>query len=155
MLTGFVLIAGTMPVYAQPSRGIGGSKPRLDVGYIQDDASFDGAGCSLWFRADKIYTNGRNIFVSDYNEHALMHVDGRDTPLALVKSYEPDGEVKKGLRSTYIYRGDGIDVVIKYVVVGVCAPDDESCEVTQMDAVVSVTARRGKARFRAHGICGT
>jgi len=55
----------------------------------------------------------------------------------------------------FLYRGDGVEVVIRYVVTNVCAADDESCEVVPYDANVTVKARSGKRTIRAHGICGS
>lgn len=84
-----------------------------------------------------------------------MNIGGRDTALALVESSGAKRESKKGDRSTYHYRGEGVDVVVKYVVTGVCAPDDESCEVTNYDALITVATRSAKRTIRAHGICGS
>jgi len=57
-----------------------------------------------------------------------MNIGGGDKALTLVQSPEPEVESKKGRRSTYRYRGDDVEVVVEYVVTGVCSPDDEKCE---------------------------
>jgi hypothetical protein len=61
----------------------------------------------------------------------------------------------KGQKSTYRYRGDGIEVLVRYVVTELCAPEDESCEVVTYDAVLTVAMGSAKTAVRAHGICGS
>jgi hypothetical protein len=125
------------------------------IGFVADAKGIDdGAGCRLWHADDPMYAE-RNVFVSDFEKHAMMNVDGRDRLLALGKSSEPKGEPKPGLRSMFLYRGDGVEVVVRYVVTKVCAPDDESCEVITYDANVTVKAQSGKRTIRTHGICGS
>jgi hypothetical protein len=84
-----------------------------------------------------------------------MNLDGSDRLLMLVKSSAPKGEPKLGQRSMFLYRGKGIEVIVRYVVTKVCAPDDESCEVITYDANVTVKAWSGQRTIRAHGICGS
>ena len=93
--------------------------------------------------------------MADFGERAVVNLGGRDTPLRLVESSGANREPKKGDRSMYHYRGEGVNVVIKYIVTGVCTPDDESCEVTNYDAEITVATRFGKRTVRAHGICGS
>jgi hypothetical protein len=109
----------------------------------------------LWLLDDRTRTDGRYVLLADLGEHAVMNIGERDVPLKLLEPSPANREKKKGDRSTYRYRGDGVDVVANYVATGICAPDDEACEVTNYDAVITVASRSGKRRVRAHGICGS
>jgi len=62
---------------------------------------------------------------------------------------------KKGDRTMYHYRGQGVDVVVRYIVTGVCAPRDEPCEAEDYDATLTVKATSGKRVVRVTGICGS
>jgi hypothetical protein len=130
-------------------------EPQPALGFIRNTDDFDGAGCSLWRLGDRTYTDGRYILLADFGERAVVNLGGRDTPLKLVGSSGANREHKKGDRLMYHYRGEGVNVVIKYIVTGVCAPDEESCEVTNYDAEITIATRSGKRTLRAHGICGS
>jgi len=104
------------------------------IAFVQNGADFDGAGCSLWLNSDRLYTDGRLVFLGDLGDRAVMNIGGRDEVLMLVESSGAKDEPKKGSRSTYLYRGNAVEVVVQYVVTGLCAPNDESCEVVNYDA---------------------
>lgn len=125
------------------------------IGFIRNSTDFDGAGCTLWPRTDRKYADGRDLFRSDFDGRAVMNIDGRDRPLKLTASSEPKIKLKVGRRSMYRYQGDGVTVNVRYIVTGICKPDDESCEVTNFDAVVTVTTGSGVRRLEVHGICGS
>jgi hypothetical protein len=109
----------------------------------------------LWLLHDRTYQGGRYLLLADFDERAVINIRGTDTTLKLVGSSGANREPKKGDHSMRHYRGEGVDVVVKYVVTGVCRPDDESCEVTNYDAVLIVATRAGRRTIRAHGICGS
>src|SRR5579864_2025303 len=48
------------------------------IGFIRNGSDFDGAGCTLWPRTDQKYTDGRDLFRSDFDGMAVMNIDGRD-----------------------------------------------------------------------------
>ena len=129
------------------------AKRELANGFVQNTREFDGAGCSLWLPSDRAYSSERRIFLSDLDNHAAININGRDTALMLVNFREPKGEAKKGDRSSYRYRGEGVEVGIKFIVSGVCAPDDESCEVIHYDA--TITSRPAKRVLVSQGLCGS
>jgi hypothetical protein len=155
VFTGLVLAVVNSEMKGQTdARGRAPQKRPL-IGFVQNTSEFDGAGCSLWLLADKTNSGGRRVFLSDFGKRAVMNIDGRDMALVTVASAEPKDGPKKGGRSKWRYRGGGAEVVVDYAVTGVCAPSDESCEIWSCDAVITVTARRGKRILRAHGICGS
>ncbi len=125
------------------------------IGYIRNSDDFDNnAGCSLWVSMDQSNDVNRHVFLSDFDGHARMNIGGRDIALILKKSSELK-ELKVGDRETHRYVGNGVEVVVDYVVTHVCAPDDESCEVWSINAGVLARNASGKQSVRAHGICGT
>jgi hypothetical protein len=133
-------------------------KPRggqLTIGILKNTDDFDGAGCSLWNIKDRRYMSGKYVFISDYDEHARMNINGRDVKLKLVNSQELKAGFKVGDHSFFRYRGDGFDVEVVYTVTGVCEPNDEKCEVDEYNATITVTNRSTKQILTAHGICGS
>lgn len=98
---------------------------------------------------------GKYVFVSDYEEHAAMNINGRDVKLKLVNSQELKPGFKVGDHSSFRYHGDGFDVEVVYTVTGVCKPDDEKCEVNEYNATITVTSGSANHILTAHGICGS
>jgi hypothetical protein len=127
----------------------------IKVGIVRDQESFDGAGCSLQLPADNRKHNERYVFRSDYEDNAVLNINGKDARFKLVSHREPQGNLKKGQRSTWSYTAEGIHVRVDYVVIGVCDPNDESCEVTYYDATITVTHGNDKQVVKAKGSCGS
>lgn len=99
--------------------------------------------------------DNRYIFLADFGTRAIININRRDVELTLIKSQDDHREPKIGDRSVYRYRGKGIEVTVKYVVTGVCAPENESCEVTHYDATITTVTPSAKRTIRAHANCGT
>jgi hypothetical protein len=99
--------------------------------------------------------DGRDVFRSDFDGRAVINLNGRDTLLKLVSSTTPKRESKKGDRSIARYRGEGVEVIVHYLITGLCAPDDEKCEVIDYEAVMEVSTPSGRRSVMAHGICGS
>jgi hypothetical protein len=152
-LAGLLFTAGIPAVHGQPSQPAPQSGPA--IGFVRNTKSFDSAGCSLWPIADRTDSDRRLVFLSSVPDRAVMNLGGYDTALKLVESSEAKGKLKKGSLSTEHYRGDGVDVVIRYVATEVCAEDDDSCEATKYNAVVTVASHSGKRTLRARGSCGS
>ncbi len=127
---------------------------RITIGVVQDASEFTESGCTLWLPSER-YSAAHSIFLSDYEGHAIVNLDGRDTKLNLVRSKEPKEEPRKGDRSSYWYKGDVIVVRVDYVVTGLCPADDESCEVVYYHATIVVANRSVKQTIAAQGICGS
>ena len=125
------------------------------IRFVRNTSEFDGAGCSLWLPADHSHSDRRYIFISDLDDHAIMNINGRDVQLKPAGSTERKSEAKKGDRTIYRYRGDGVEVVVNYTVTGVCAPNDESCEATKYGAAITVTSGSAKRVVAAQGVCGS
>ena len=149
--------AGRQPAHPgqQPAQPVQQPAKMPSIGVIRNADDFDGPGCSLWMRTVPLYTDGREVFRSDAADRAVMHIDGQDRVMKVVSPVERPVSPKIGDRTSYDYRSDGITVRVQYVVTGVCKPEDESCEVTNYDATVTVTSRSGTRVVQAHGICGS
>jgi hypothetical protein len=151
-----IVVAGAAPhLIAQSRQPAEKGRNKPAIGFVLDSSDFDGAGCTLWSKADPAYTDGRHIFLADFDGRAVMNIDGLDQALKLAWSSEEKGSLKIGKRSAYRYEGPGVTVSVRYVVTGMCKPDDESCEVTDYNAAVAVTTRSGMRRIQTHGICGS
>src|SRR5690349_11891256 len=86
------------------------SRGRLTIAFLKNTDDFNTAGCMLWRIKDRRYVPGKSIFVSDYERHAAMNINGRDVKLTLVDSQELQPGFKVGDHSSSWYRGDGFDV---------------------------------------------
>jgi hypothetical protein len=126
----------------------------LTIGVVQNATEFSESGCKLWLPSER-YSAERYIFLSDDEGHAIVNLDGHDTKLKLVRSKEPKGETRKGVRSSYWYKGGVIVFRVDYIVTGVCPADDESCEAVHYDANIVVANRSVKQALTAQGICGS
>ena len=122
------------------------------IGFIQNRGDSNNAGCTLWLRGDRSYSYRRVILLSEFNDRAIMNIGGQDTVLQFVDTTR-DGKGTVGERSMDHYRGEGVDVVVRYVLTEVCK--DKGCEVAYYDATLTVHTPSGKRVVRAHGLCGS
>lgn len=151
-----VLGLSDVPLFSQSARPAAKPAHQLTIGFIHDTKLFyEEAGCSLWLLGDRPYSLRRVVLLSNFNGNAVINIGGRDTPLRLVDTTDTRSIPKKGDRTMYHYRGKGVDVVVRYIVTGVCAPDDEACEAEDYDATLTVKTSSGKRVVRATGICGS
>jgi hypothetical protein len=134
----------------------GAPRSALTFGVVVNQEGFHDGGCELLFSSDSSdpYSSERYIFVSDFNGHAAMNINGHDIRFTLVRSTESRKQPKKGDRSTFWYASCPIAVKVDYTVTGVCPPDDESCEVFYYRAMIHVTSGPLRKSVAAHGLCG-
>jgi hypothetical protein len=144
MILALMLGLSAFALHAQPA-----------VAFIRNAKQFDGAGCSLRLVGDRANTEDRYVFLSDFDGRAVMNIERRDKELKLVKSSGANRPPRKGDRSIQHFRGEGVEVIIKYVVTRVCAPNDEKCEVIGYDAAILVRTNLGERTIRARGVCGS
>jgi hypothetical protein len=114
--------------YIERSAQRGDSRP-FRIGNVTKNFSEDG-GCAI-SRSQDVW-HSPLFFTSDFQNHASINIDGKDKILTLTKIEEkvPEKEPIIGERSKYWYAGGGIEVAVEYVVTQVCAPNNESCEVS-------------------------
>jgi hypothetical protein len=131
----------------------------LSIGNIKNDKLLEpGCGCSFSIVNDPAHS----VFLSNWGyegnsgKAALMNIDGKDTKLQFVSSTEREiGQGrKKGDRFIEKYIARGIEVQIKYTVIGADDPTCLECEGTDFDAVIAVTKDGRTQRVKASGGCG-
>ena len=127
---------------------------KLTLGVVANQEDFHDGGCQLLASSDSSFRLERYIFMSDFDGHAVMNIDGHDIQLALVRSEEDRTQTKKGDRSKFWYASGPINVEVDYTVTSECPPDNESCEVFGYRAIIHVVSRSKKRSVAAHGICG-
>ena len=124
------------------------------LGVIQDDSEYDGCGCSL-FRNRRDAREHRPIFLSDFSGEARINLDGRDVRVRLIgASPERRRAERKGDRSWEVYGKDSFRMRIDYVVNGVCPSNDEACEVTSYEVVITLIHNGRTTTMPAFGLCG-
>ena len=111
-------------------------------------------GVALQLPEDYKGQNKKYVFDGDLAEGGQMNIDGRDVDLMMVDSDEPERELKVGDRFTETYAGDGLNAQIEYVVTGICDPTDESCEVINFDATITVERNGAKQQVKTSGLLG-
>jgi hypothetical protein len=123
------------------------------IGIVQKPDEFDGAGCRLQLPSDYSKRNDRIVFVSNADEEAIMNIDGADIRMYRV-SVDSVGSTK-GNHVVERYRKDDIEADIDFVVTKRCHPDDENCEVTWFNAVITLKRGQLKQTVSTKGICGS
>ena len=125
----------------------------IKVGILRDPAFLDQGGCYLQLPADYKKRNERYVFRSDYDDNAIINIDGKDTELKPVSHRESKGGPKKSDRSTGNYATKGTKVRVDFVVNGVCL--HEECESVSYDATITVIRGPGKQVVKVKGSCGS
>lgn len=133
-----------------------GREPAPRLGTVSEELNTSG-GCALQLPSQYAKREGRYIFTSDFEKHAVVNVDGADTRVELVgsKGHDLTRKAQVGERSTYSYSGAGMDVRVDYVVTGTCPGDGDACKITHYDA--TLTVKRGKASktVAVKAVCGS
>jgi len=119
------------------------SRSSIKIGYVKDGDI--GVGCSLSLNiADR--RERRYVFVQGMDEPAYINLDGKDLKLEEVDSGGSEAVIEKvGDRSWVAYVAGDVKVRIDRTVTRVCDPKDESCEVTNYKAVITITRNAQKA----------
>jgi hypothetical protein len=161
----------TLPAIAENN-----STPSFSVGIVRkipSELSFE-SGCALERLADypknKFHSayEGHSIFVSNFENQAIVNINGKNVLLNLVGSdafLAPSSPSlprvtiinvpSKGRKFVNQYRGGGWQVRINFTVTKVCAPHDEECERTWVNATVTVVRGSEKQSILTKGSCGT
>lgn len=124
------------------------------IGIIRETKFFHDCGTSLQLPEDYKSHKDKYVFDADLGEYCRMNIDGHDVDLKMTGSNDPARELKVGDRYSETYTSDGLKARIDYVVTGVCDPNDESCEVTYLDATITVERNGNKQQIKARGLFG-
>jgi hypothetical protein len=118
---------------------------------IQNRKEVQGAGCSL-------YRKGKQqdiVFWSAFEKSALMNIDGKDRRLQLISETPSLSRMKKGDRSTAIYRSGKINVRIDRVATFVCPVGSQECEVTRYNGKIKLNIGDRQQVIAVEGDCGS
>ena len=125
------------------------------IGVIRDPKFRGECGFDLQLTEDYKSHNEKYIFDGDLEESGQMNIDGRDVDLKMIDSDEPDRELKVGERFSKTYTDGSLNVRIDFVVAGLCAPNDEGCEVIYYcDATITVDRNGAKQQVKTRGLGG-
>jgi hypothetical protein len=147
----FISLTACFVLMAVAAAGQSAKPPR--IGIVQNPDEFDGAGCRLQLPSDYKKGNDRTVFVSNVDEEAIMNIDGTDVRMYRV-SVDAVGTMK-GSHAVERYRKDDIEADVDFVVTKRCHPDDENCEVTWFNAVITVKRGQLMRKLSTKGICGS
>ncbi len=121
------------------------------IGNIQNMKEVEGAGCSLHRQGEQ----KKVVFWSESEKSALMNIDGKDRRLQLVSKTRSLQRVKKGDRSTLIYKAGKINVRIDRVATFVCPRGSQECEVTGYNAKIKLNIGDRQQIMAVEGDCGS
>jgi hypothetical protein len=126
------------------------------IGTIKNSNAVDGCGCSLQtLKESKNPNSNRFIFFSDIDEVAFINLDGKDVKLKLISKVDYKGKERVGKKFSRKYVAGNATVLVEYVITSVCAPNDESCEVTGHSGTITVTKdSRMQKLTKLTGGCG-
>ena len=153
ILLSMLAVAVILPLMAEQSKSPSQRAGAPRIGLVLHPDDFDGYGCRLQWPDDYWKSNARNFFVSNAEEEAIMNIDGVDLRMYRI-GFDAGGSIK-GSHSVDRYRKDEIEVHVDFVITKRCSPDDENCEVTLFDAVVTVMRGLSKRTIKTKGICGS
>ncbi|AFY95233.1 hypothetical protein [Chamaesiphon minutus] len=121
------------------------------IGNIQNKKEAQGSGCIL-------YRKGKQkeiVFWSAFENSALMNIDGKDRRIPLVSETPSLNRIKKGDRSTAIYKSDKINVRIDRVATRVCPVGSQECEATSYNAKIKLNIGERQQVIAVEGDCGS
>jgi len=126
------------------------------IGILKNPRVVDGCGC--YFMAPEDYgkkpPSNKMIYESTLDtQTAYINLQGRDMTFKKVSGEAPK-EAKKGTQFSLQYLAYDIKATIDLVVKQVCPPKDESCEVTNYDATLSVDTGSAHQTMKLSGDCG-
>lgn len=126
---------------------------RLNLGHVDNDLS-SSEGCSLQLLSDFARKQGSYIFVSNYENDAVVNINGSTVHLHLSrKQPASESKLQLGDRATFWYKSDELQVRVDYVVTGLCPSGNESCGVTSYDAILSLKRGKQNKTVAAKGVC--
>ena len=149
MTLALLLILATAKPAATPS-----PKP-LQLSVLKQGPD-EGCGCAF-AKSQKEFNADR--FVADINESDQLRigVDGVDRKCKLKevsRHQQKHDEMTVGDTEDYLCKGDGFSVKMQKKITGVCAKDDESCEVIDYSLELDVTMGERKGHATLTGNCG-
>jgi hypothetical protein len=127
------------------------ARPKLRIGYVKDQD----VGCgSAFFLNTTDMENHRYIFSQDVDDPPYINLNGKNLQLRLTASNETKDKKKVGDRWWDTYAAGGVKVRIDYTVTRVCTPQDEMCETTYLNAIMTVSQKAQKTTVKLTGYSG-
>lgn len=127
---------------------------KLTVGNLKN-TNYSGCGCAFQTLAEAKKPRSRKIvFWSEYDNKAILNINGKDTAFKLVKKGKRPTKEKIGSRFSDEYAANGITIRIDFLTTRVCLKGDEECEATSYDVKITATKGELKTIVITKGACG-
>jgi len=127
------------------------ARPKLRIGYVKDQD----VGCgSAFFLNPTDMENRRYIFSQDLDDPPYINLNGKNLQLRLTAISKPTRKEKVGDRWWETYVAGDVKVRIDYTVTKVCTPQDEMCETTYLNAIMTVSQMAQKTTVKLTGYSG-
>jgi hypothetical protein len=127
------------------------AQPKLRLGYVKDQD----VGCgSAFFLNTTDMENRRYIFSQDMDDPPYINLNGKNLQLRLTVINKPTRKEKVGDRWWETYAAGDVKVRIDYTVTKVCTPQDEMCETTYLNAIMTVSQKSRKTTVKLTGYSG-
>lgn len=127
---------------------------KLTVGNLKG-SDYLGCGCSFQTLTEAKKPHSQKIvFWSEYDNKAILNINGKDTKFKLTKKGKRPSKEKIGSRHSDEYTANGIIVKVDYLTTRICLKGEEECEATSYN--VTITASKGnlKTIVKTKGACG-
>jgi len=127
------------------------AQPILRLGYVND---ID-VGCGSAFSLNTTdMGNGPYIFAQDGDDPPYINLNGKNLQLRLTGYSKPKDKEEVGDRSWKTYAAGDVKVRIDFTVTRVCTPQDEICETTYLNAIMTVSQKAQKITVKLTGRTG-
>jgi len=127
------------------------ARPKLRLGYVKDHD----VGCgSAFFLNTTDMENQRYIFSQDVDDPPYINLNGKNLQLRLTAISKPTRKEKVGDRWWETYVAGDVKVRIDYTVTKVCTPQEEMCETTYLNAIMTVSQMAQKTTVKLTGYSG-
>jgi len=141
-----------VPIATEQTRNATRRAAPPKIGFLQNPEEFDGFGCLLQLPMDHKNQTNRIVFMSNSEDEALVNIDGDDVRLNRVAF--DGGSARKGIHSVDRFRKGDITAEVEFIQTKRCIPNDENCDLTEFDAVITIVRGLGKRSVATKGVCG-
>ena len=118
------------------------------------DNEIMGCGASISFNK-KDDENRRYVFVENMDEEPFMKMNGKIVFPKYVRTISSQGDSKIGDKSIEVYTINGdVKMEVEWTITWLCPKNDESCEVTYYDVVMTLTQHSSKKIYKLFGRVG-
>ena len=141
-----VFTFGNLHLFAQTQK--------LTVGNLKG-SNYVGCGCAFQNLTEaKKPRSQKIVFWSEFDNKAILNINGKDTTFTLVEKAKRPAKEKLGSRFSEKYVAGDVTIKIDYLTTRVCLKGEEECEATSYDVIITASKGDQKTIIKTKGACG-